>query len=211
MPSKRFFILRSGFRNLKLGYSLIELLVVISVFGITITLVTASYLTFERNQRFKNAALQLKSDTRFVQNKALASDKSSTKCATAGYTLVGWYMTVAVGSTTYTFNSDCKNGAGAEDPDSPAFRTVSLPKGMSICGLSSGVSANIFFQPLSRGVTIHSSATPPFLDSNGNLRNQISVGSPFTISLTNSGISCNAGGTYQVVILPTGEVSEDKL
>ena len=144
---------RRKFSTFKFGYSLIELLVVISIFGITITLVTASYLTFERNQRFKNTALQLKNDIRFVQNKTLASDKSSTKCAMAGYTLVGWYLSFTTGATTYTYNSDCKTPAGTEDQDSPVFKTVSLPKGMTICGFSTGVAANVFFQPLSRGVT----------------------------------------------------------
>ena len=195
----------------RLGYSLIELLVVISIFGITITLVTASYLTFEKNQRFKNAALQLKNDIRFVQNKTLASDKSSTKCSTAGYTLVGWYMSLSTASTTYSYNSDCKNAAGTEDPDSPAFKTVSLPKGMTICGFSTGSAANVLFQPLSRGVTIHSNSTPPFFDISGNLRNQVSVGVPFSISLTNTSTTCGSVGTYQVTISPTGEVNEGKL
>src|SRR3990167_2041470 len=72
----RYLILNTRYRKSR-GFTLIELLVVITLFAITSTLITASYTTFERNQRIRNAAQTLKNDLRLVQNKALAGDKGA--------------------------------------------------------------------------------------------------------------------------------------
>ena len=50
----------------KSGFTLIELLVVITISAMVMGLTTASYLTYERNQKLKNAAATLKTDLRFV-------------------------------------------------------------------------------------------------------------------------------------------------
>ena len=71
------------------GFTLIELLVVITLFAITSTLITASYLTFEKNQRIKSAAQTLKNDLRFAQNKALAGDKGANREFPGTSTLIG--------------------------------------------------------------------------------------------------------------------------
>lgn len=218
MPELKFSIYNFKFAK---GYSLIELLVVISIFGITATLVTASYLNFEKNQRIKNAALQLKNDIRFVQNKAWSGDKSSPVCP-ATKTLVGWFVTlssVTSSNTSYTLNSDCKDSAVPPNEDwdgkagganSQAFKTINLPKGVLMCSLSSGTGANIFFQPLTRGVTVHStSITPPFFKADGTLQNQLAANLDFQINLT-SDTSCGTAG-YGVVVTPVGEVYEKKL
>src|SRR3990167_10709224 len=79
------FTLRRKLINVRLpGFTLIELLIVISIFGLTASLITASYLTFERNQRLKAAAQKIKTDVRFTQNKALTGDKGlgSDPCVT---------------------------------------------------------------------------------------------------------------------------------
>src|SRR3990167_7502376 len=66
---------RSSDIRRKAGFTLIELLIVITLFAITSSLITASYITFEKNQRIRNAAQTLKNDLRFTQNKSLAGDK----------------------------------------------------------------------------------------------------------------------------------------
>ena len=78
--------------KVKHGFTLIELLVVITLFGIVSTLITASYTTFERNQRIRNATQTLKNDLRLVQNKALAGDKGANSECPVASTLVGWYV-----------------------------------------------------------------------------------------------------------------------
>lgn len=193
------------------GFSFIELLVVIAILGLLLSLTYASFSNFQKSTKLTNAALQLKSDLRFVQNKALAGDKSSAKCSvltTPRPILIGWYMTITDESTTYTFNSDCLNNLGNEDPDSPVVKTLELPKGITVKEVgSSGVpGAQILFRPLVNSASIHSTSSPPFLNAGGGLINQISVGLPFEITL-----SSESGDSYKVTIQPSGEISEKKL
>lgn len=202
------------------GYSLIELMIVISIFGITISLITASYLTFERNQKFRNGALQLKSDVRFAQNKALSGDKSATACSgDPNSTLIGWYITVSnLVPAKYSIYSDCKT-AGVETKDL-LTSTLELPKGVTICEVKAGGAslsnqyAYVLFQPLSSSASFYSSVLPttypPFADANNVLLPGLSASS-LTISFVNQGTVCNTPGTYQVVIQSTGQVNEIRL
>ncbi len=193
------------------GFSLIEILIVIAIFGLTVSLVTASFLTFERNQRLRNAALQLKSDLRQAQNKALSGDKGSgSSVCPASSTLGGWCMQISTdaggdNNTKNTMSGDCRTGAADSAFGS---RTILLPQGITVSATSLGVGGvNILFQPLASGVSYHNAAlTPPFFNASGNLLNQIGSGNTLTITLT----SATGSGTYQVVILPSGEVNDSK-
>src|SRR3989338_10011742 len=94
------FLRKSNFQfSIKKGFTFIELLVVITIFGLTASLVTASYLTFERNQRLKNAALTLKNELRLIQNRALSGDKAPPSDPESCYSkegiLVGWYLKIS--------------------------------------------------------------------------------------------------------------------
>ena len=195
----------------RLGYSLIELLVVIAIFGITISLVTASYLTFERNQRFKNAALQLKNDIRYAQNQALTGVMGvdvNDLCPEATRELGGWYLSLTTGLSAYQLNGVClQKDANGNIVSQTIFgaKTINFPKGVKVSAISGGAS-NILFQPLGKDVTFHTSGTPPFFNADGTLRSQVSIGLPLTISLDSS----SASGTYNVVVQSTGEVNENK-
>src|SRR3989344_5284442 len=83
------------------GFTIIELLIVMSLLGIATTLVSAAYLSFEKRERVKSAALDLKSNLRLAQNKALSGDKgisgTSEICGTSS-TLVGWFVRIDTGS-----------------------------------------------------------------------------------------------------------------
>ena len=183
----------------------------ITVFGIATAVITAFFLTFERNQRLKSAASMLKNDIRLIQNKALAGDKSSPKCSIVtnpAPVLIGWYLNVVRESIEYTINSDCRNSAGDEDPDLPVVKTVSLPRGVNISSISLGTNVNILYQPLTNTATFHNgSVTPSFFDASGNLLSQIGAGSELTITL---GLESDPSKTYKVVIQPSGEVNEQK-
>lgn len=202
--------LKFPFAAQKGGYSLIELLVVMSIFGITISLVTASYLTFENNQRFRNAALQVKNDIRFAQHKAVSGDKSTSNCQNIDpqkTSLIGWYIRFRQSAIDYTISSDCINALGAETTE--LYSTVKLPKGISICSVS-GSDINILFQATSVSSNFYSSSsTPPFLES-GILKTP-SIGAPLTVSLVKQGATCNTAGTYQVIVDSNGGVNEIKL
>lgn len=196
------------------AFSLIELLIVVAIFGLTVTLVTAAFITFDRNQKLRNAALQLKSDLRQVQNKALSGDKGSgsgSETCVSTSTLGGWYIRISTDPTggasgKYTLAGDCRTGA---TDSSFATKTIFLPGGVTVSATSLGAitNADIFFRPLSSGVSFHNGdLVPPFFDSAGNLVNQVGAGNALTITLT----SAVGGDTYQVVILPSGEVNESK-
>ena len=213
LKAKSFKFQVSSFK-LKLGFGLIEFLIVVTVFGIAVSVITASFLTFERNQRLKSAASTLKNDIRLAQNKALAGDKgSAAECAVASR-LVGWYLKIetTIDPKSYTIAGDCLTGSNEAKFDE---KTVYLPKGIKINSLSYSVSnpseVNILFRPLAHDVTVHSSMAigfPDFLDPNGNLWNQVS-GSPSELRIVLS-LENDPTKTYNVIVSSSGEVNEQK-
>lgn len=186
------------------GFSFVELLVVISIMGVLISITTASYSNFRESTILKNAALQLKSDLRFVQNKALAGDKSTTNCTIPGRTLVGWYLEINNNASSYTLNGICKDNLNVEQPESTVYKTLFFPSGVTT-SISAG-NVRILFQPLVREATIHRVSAPPyFYNTSGAKPNQISINTAFAITLSSS------SGSYEVTVQPTGEISEKKL
>ncbi|MBI2012763.1 prepilin-type N-terminal cleavage/methylation domain-containing protein [Candidatus Curtissbacteria bacterium] len=189
------------------SFTLIELLVVITLFALTAGIVAAAYNTFERNQRLKNAALALKTDIRFTQNKALSGDKSTVSNCGAQTTLVGWYLRVQDGGTAYTISSDCKDSLGSEV--ATAFRTVNLSSGLTINDIfyngNPQSDVSVLFQTLTNAASFHYPAVPAFLNADGSLRNQFTGGNELTIELI------SGSSKYQVIIRTTGEVSEKKI
>lgn len=192
------------------GFTLIELLIVISLMGLAGSLVTTYYLTFERSQRLKSAALTLKSDIRYVQNNALSGNKGVTSaggCA-ATSTLGGWYLELTTSdSTSYRLAGDCLIGASEADFNS---RAVSLPSGIRISRLTYGVNRgeiNILFRPLASDVAVFGSmGSPDFFDnSQAGVLNPPLPANDLIIELTGQG-----GATYQVIVKPSGEVNEQK-
>ncbi|MBI3341703.1 prepilin-type N-terminal cleavage/methylation domain-containing protein [Candidatus Curtissbacteria bacterium] len=217
MPFKKFSISNFRFSIGSKGYSLIELLIVISIFGITVSLVTASYLSFERNQKFKNAALQLKSDIRYMQNKALTGDKSLAGCIDSQSALIGWYLNVSTGAASgYSLFSDCLGG-GNETSNLLNNAAISLPRGVTICRIVANNiqknDMNILFRPVSSTTNVYffqaSLPTPPFL-LNGVLKATQET-PPIGIYLTNGTAVCATVGTYKVVVQANGEVNEVRL
>lgn len=200
------------------AFTLVELLIVITLFGLTAAAVVAAYLSFERNQRLKNGALALKNDIRFVQNKALSGDKVAdvavpNGCPTTGAsasTLVGWYIkmqTVAGSNTSYRMAGDCLTGSTEADF---GIITRNLPRGVKISRITYSsidyTGVNVLFRPLLSGATSHS-PTLDFVDSSGNLQNLLPGSGDLTVELE----AVQIGGRYQVIIRSTGEVSERKI
>ena len=191
--------------KVKHGFTLIELLVVITLFGITSSLITASYTTFEKNQRIKNAAQTLKNDLRLVQNKALAGDKGANSECSIGDTLAGWYVTFDTAQTsTYTYAMVCNIG-GNESRFIP--KTVTYPSGVTLnnavpnTGIKIGGSprngiVTILFKPLATDVALYSNSAPPFttpITFTGNLEIELKGGQTSNLST--------------VTVRTTGEVS----
>jgi len=187
------------------GFTLIELLVVITLFAITSSLITASYLTFEKNQRIKNAAQTLKNDLRFVQNKALAGDKGANSECPITSTLVGWYLTFNTSQTsTYTYTGACNTG-GTESYFIP--KTITYPSGVTLNnaapntgiklgGTPQSGTVTVLFKPLTTGAVLYSNAGPPFsnlIDFTGDLVIELKGQQTSTLSI--------------ITVRSTGEIS----
>lgn len=217
---------QAGNFQLKNAFGLIEFLVAISILGITAAAITASYLTFERNQRVKNAARTLKSDIRLAQNKALSGDKAlgaaddqSAHCKTT-HELLGWYVAVERDKTDYSILGYCLN---TDDPGGHLHNhifdamTVKLPEGVKIykieCGPanSNALAAYIHFYSLTTGAVFHSSTTLfPTMAGRHEHVNLLSggcndSGGELTITLLET-----IGTSYKVIIKKSGEVNESK-
>jgi len=193
------------------AFSLIELLIVISLFGLAASLITAAYLSFERVQKVKNAALTLKNDIRLVQSKAHTGDKGPDKlCGQGGLPLdvqlLGWFVTFAKTTNSYTLTALCrKGGTDYEIPESP----IVLPDGLSISditldnNLTAITSWNVLFQPLTADARFYNDQyTPPFILADGTEPNRQGIGGTLNIIITGS------GGSYHVDITSNGEVNE---
>ena len=190
--------------KVKNAFTLIELIVVITLFGIVSTLVTASYITFERNQRIRNATQTLKNDLRLVQNKALAGDKGANSECPITSTLVGWYVTFDTTQTlTYSYAGVCNTSVlpfsskTVTFPSGVALNNAVPPNtGIKIGGSPQGGIVTILFKPLATDVGLYSDSAPPFT-------HPITFSGDLVIELKGSQTST----VSTVTVRPTGEIS----
>ena len=190
---------------------------VITIFGLTASLVTASYLTFERNQRLKNAALTLKNELRLIQNRALSGDKAPPSDPESCYSkegiLVGWYLKISTANpNSYRVSGACR--IGSDEIDFGA-KTVGFAKDVSVGGLE-GITGteevNILFRPLLNEASFYKSMAPDepnFVDvlGNPNSLTQITPLSELAILLKND----QGSSKYKVIVKASGEVNEVKI
>lgn len=210
---KKGFTRQSFFKKNLVGFTLIELLIVITLFGLSTSMITASYLTFEKNQRVKTAALNLKNDLRLAQNYALSGYKGvgSDLCSDTQQ-LIGWYIKLTNDASAYHIAGACIPGSGQiiiQD------KIVTLPKGVTIAsyqvgsgGIINTPNADFFvlFQPLRNAPSFHNS--PIFTDVNFVLTNLIGSQPQHQMVITLSG----NGGQYQVNVNgDSGEIGASKI
>ncbi len=203
--------------NAKRGFSLIELLIVISLFGIAASLITASYLGFERNQRVKSAASQLKNDLRLIQNNALSGGKGLSGACASSSNLGGWYVSIEPGKNSYTVGGDCLVPLSGEV--SFGAKSVNLPQDIKVNRIFYGTNPDvtypvaILFRSLANGVTFHDgrlaiSPTLDFFESNGTLKNYLIQPPQSAVIVELS--SLDGARKYQVKIELSGEINEVK-
>jgi prepilin-type N-terminal cleavage/methylation domain-containing protein len=138
----------------EVGFTLVELLVTISIFTILFTIGVAKYNQFNRRQVVKQAALNLKTNLFSARNKALAGEKD---CSGS---LDGYEVTFS--SDSYTFRAKCGTNYGAS-------KTVNLPGSVVI---NSSPDA-IIFKVLGQGALIDGS--PSIVVSGHGVEHTISV------------------------------------
>ena len=132
------------------GFTLIELLVVISITGIITGIVIFNIGTERQNSALLRSAQKLSLDLRRAQNHALSSKVFKTNGVPCGW---GIHFN-GTGSTDYVIFADLAASVNCSDRDfiraadgSEDFETVNLESGITVSGLSSGLSDIVFTPP----------------------------------------------------------------
>lgn len=125
------------------GYTLIEVLVAISILSLLFLAGMASYREFSRRQALVSVVRQVKADLRLTQQYAIASKKP------AGCTVLDGYYFRVVPSDRYRISYYC-------DPTATLEKEVVLPSGITISGLAPNLtpSNTIWFKTLGDGTNI---------------------------------------------------------
>lgn len=114
-------------RGISFGYSIIELLVVISIMIIIFTLGLANYKNFSQKQKLENIASQIKGDLRLAQEYASGARKTGVCTELHGYTFS------RNGSSRYEVRQNCDaNACNAGD----VIKSITLPTGITLSNFS---------------------------------------------------------------------------
>lgn len=205
------------------GFTIIELLIVITILSITGTLVTTSYLSFERRQKVKNSALEIKSQIRLAQNNALTGYKGKEEVGglannycDESSTLVGWYSRIDTIDNSISSAGICSY-LGTESIFLETIKYVDDT--INILNLNIDGSDYdeilILFQPIKNGALyyeVDGNSNPPikfspFLDARDEII-EINTKRGNNISLTLEGEDGSNGTIYNVEIRSSGEVNE---
>ena len=153
---KRIFLSESG-----AGFTLIEILVSMTIVGFLFSFGYASFRDFSRRQALAGVVKQVQGDLRLAQQKALSGEKpANVACTNPGNTLNA-YNFFRSSASAYTIQADCSGS-----PTAVLVKTVNLPTGITIA--LSGVTPlnTIKFKVLGNGTN----------------------GTPATITLTQAGV-----------------------
>ncbi len=187
-----------GFRNLRFpvyclklspAFSLIELMIVVSLFTLVAVVVSVSYVGFQGREEVKSAALQVKNDLRYAFNRAKTGDKVANVSPPGGCftptlasptpqpvsnTLVGWYVKfdkTTGNNTSYQVAGNCLTGDCSTSCLEKKFgaTTYKLPKDVTVTQITINKDdpepdlnpdvVNILFRPLDLGVSFHGSGS----------------------------------------------------
>lgn len=126
------------------GYTLIEVLISLTIIGLLFGFGFASFRDFSRRQHLASVARTIKGELRLVQGKASAAEKpDNVKCS--GTNTLSSYSFQIVNSTSYKVTANCLGG-NVDIWDVPK----SLPDGISM----SPTSGTISFKVLGQGTNI---------------------------------------------------------
>lgn len=128
------------------GYSLIEVLVVMTIIGVLFSLGYASYRNFSRRQTLMGLAKQVEGDLRLAQQMALSGEKPS---ACDGKTLESVRFGVTT-SSPYNYKIRTVCGVG---PDFPIIKSYDFSTGISFDFTNFGTNP-ITFKTVANGTNI---------------------------------------------------------
>lgn len=134
------------------GFTLVELLVSLSILGVLLSLGVANYRDYARRQGVLSAAKLVEADLRLAQEMANSGEKPSAGCGT----LDGYRFSINPGGTTYDILADCTS------PDVVIKNDVALPANISMAAVVNPGSASIntfVFKILGHGTNLVAGTT----------------------------------------------------
>jgi prepilin-type N-terminal cleavage/methylation domain-containing protein len=129
------------------GFTMIELLITISIMGLLLTLGLVYYQDFNRRQILNQAAKDLSSNLRLAQSRALAGEKPLDWCDGESETLVGYRLEFTT-ETEYQLMAVCSSSAS----EFQVTKMVKLPT--NVVGPNG---TGVLFKVLARGVEAETS------------------------------------------------------
>lgn len=130
---------------LHLGYTIIEVLLVLSVIGLILVIGYANFRNYSQRKRISNYSRLLKADLRLAQENAISGKKD----CSLGSLVFGGYNFRFVNATTYKMESFCMNGLAVVDLKE--VKTVSFPADVTLTAPSPNP---LTFKPLGEGTNI---------------------------------------------------------
>ena len=155
------------------GYTLIEILVGLTIISLLFSMGFVSYRDFSRRQALNGAAKTVQGDLRLTQQQALSGQKPDDgNCNTPN--LLNGYNFRVDSSSSYAVEAACSGGGGTN----VEVKSVDLPSGVSISTPSPNP---ILFKVLGQGTNIASGGSAVVTLT------QTGVSSPITITITAGG------------------------
>lgn len=173
---KNFTYLEENKKRKYYGYTLLELLIVVSIMIIVFMIGFTNYRDYQRRQQLESGVRQVKSDLSLAQTYAITGKKPDTTpdniCETNA--LIG-YAFVRISTTSYRIEASCSGG------NVTVVGPIAMPTGIQITSMSGTPVDSLVFHVLGRGVDRPSDTT---------------------ITL----VSTATGTSTQVVVSQTGEI-----
>lgn len=145
------------------GYTLVELLVGLSIIAIIFSIGLAGYREFSRRQALTGVSKQLKADLRLIQQLAITGQKpSDVSCDTlTGYTFS------RVSANNYALLANCVSNAGVVS--SPEYKNVDLGSDITFTSTNSAIK----FKVLGQGTDLSASNTITLTHVSGNQNSMV--------------------------------------
>jgi prepilin-type N-terminal cleavage/methylation domain-containing protein len=181
------------------GFSLIELLVVVSIMVTLLGIGVASYTSFNQTTIIEGAIKELRANLRLAQAFAINGERipqaDTTACAVSLDTFNGYYVTFNTSTVphSYTMGQYCSDGNTVRNP--PGAK--SLPTNFTFSALTASP-LTILFKSV-KGVEFYNSTTCC------NSANLISNSSAFVTICSQSG-GCSGSNTRSVTITAEGKI-----
>ncbi len=136
---------------MKKGYTLVEILITLTIVGLIFGFGYVSFREFSQRQALTGAARSIRGDLRLAQEFALSGKKPSTVNCDSPNILNGYYFR-RNSAANYTIEANCSGGSSAQE----IVKSVNIPAGIVLTSFSVNP---LLFKVLGEGTNITGSAT----------------------------------------------------